>query len=220
MVRRFHEYAATGPMLASSPSHVSVSLTRAASFLLIVILLVLLLVGLAYGYWVGVERRLTVITPGRVYQSAAMRPADLVRVANRLGIKTVVDLRGHNERELRLVADERLALAQAGIKHLHLPSSTRPPPETIAAFLRALRPEVAARRTILLHCQDGEGRAVFYSAIYRIQFEGWSSEQAYRATNRLPPSLMFLRKVFPSVARLSPRNAKTPLILAFRRQSP
>jgi hypothetical protein len=79
-------------------------------------------------------------------------------------------------------------------------------------------PEVAAHRTILLHCHDGEGRAVFYSAIYRIQFEGWSNEQAYRGTTRLPPALMFLTKIFPPVARLSPRNAKTPLILGFRRQ--
>jgi uncharacterized protein (TIGR01244 family) len=179
----------------------------------------LLLAGLVYGYWVRVEHRLTVITRGRVYQSAAMRPADLIRVANRLGIQTVIDFRDERECEQRRTADERLALQRVGIRYFHIPSSTTPAPETVATFLRVMKPEVAAHRTVLLHCRDGEGRAVFYSAIYRIQFEGWNNEQAYRATTRLPPSLMFLSKIFPTVARLSPRNVKTPLILAFRRQS-
>jgi protein tyrosine phosphatase (PTP) superfamily phosphohydrolase (DUF442 family) len=193
-------------------------LTRAVRTLAIAALTALLLAGLAYGYWVGVEHRLTVVTPGRVYQSAAMPPDDLVRVANRLGIQTVFDFRGDSESERRLTAAERLALEGAGIKYFHIASSLRPAPETVAAFLRAVQPEVAAHRTVLFHCHDGQGRAVFYSAIYRIQFEGWENEQAYLATTRLPSTLMFLSKIFPSVGRLSPRNAKTPLILAFRRQ--
>jgi 4-amino-4-deoxy-L-arabinose transferase-like glycosyltransferase/protein tyrosine phosphatase (PTP) superfamily phosphohydrolase (DUF442 family) len=206
-------------MPASSLSHDSVFATSTARLIMILVLpIVLLVAGLAYGYWVTVEHRLTVITPGRVYQSAAMPPADLIRIAQRLGIQTVFDFRGNSENERRLSTDEQRALEQAGIKYFHIASSISPAPETVATFLRVMTPEVAAHRTVLFHCHDGEGRAVFYSAIYRIQFEGWDNEQAYLATTRLPPSLMFLRKIFPSVARLSPRNAKTPLIFAFRRQ--
>ena len=99
---------------------------------------------------------------------------------------------------------------------MHLPSSTHPAPETVSAFVRAMRPEVAAKHTVLLHCHDGEGRAVFYSAIYRMEFEGWDNERAYDGTTRLPPSLMFLSKPFPELMRMSASNVKTPMILAYK----
>jgi protein tyrosine phosphatase (PTP) superfamily phosphohydrolase (DUF442 family) len=180
------------------------------------LLLAVLLAGALYGNWVLREHRLTVITPGRVYQSAAMPPDALVRVARRLGIQTVVDFRAYSE--VPAINDEQAALQHAGIAYLRLPSSTKPPPETVDAFVRALQPEVSAGHRLLMHCLDGEGRAVFYSAIYRIEFEGWDNERAWLATTRLPPSLMFLRRAFPGIARLSESNYKTPLILAHRRQ--
>jgi protein tyrosine phosphatase (PTP) superfamily phosphohydrolase (DUF442 family) len=182
------------------------------------LLAAVLVAGALYGYWVLREHRLTVITPGRVYQSAAMPPDALVRVAKRLGIQTVVDFRAYSE----VPADnaEQAALARAGIAYLRLPSATKPPPETVDSFVRSLQPEVAAGHRLLMHCLDGEGRAVFYSAIYRIEFEGWDNERAWLATTRLPPSLMFLGRVVPGIARLSESNYKTPLIRAHRRQQP
>jgi protein tyrosine phosphatase (PTP) superfamily phosphohydrolase (DUF442 family) len=174
-----------------------------------------LVAGALYGNWVLREHRLTVITPGRVYQSAAMPPEALVQLARRLGIQTVVDLRAYSE--VPASNAEQAALERAGIAYLRLPSSTKPPPETVETFVRALQPEVAAGHRLLMHCLDGEGRAVFYAAIYRIEFEGWDNERAWRATTRLPPSLMFLRRAFPGIARLSESNYKTPLIRAHRR---
>jgi uncharacterized protein (TIGR01244 family) len=203
-------------MPAAPPSHGSALLKRVAIALSVTLLVALTSAGLIYGYWVLAEHRLTVITPGHVYQSAAMPPQDLIRVAHRLGIQTVFDFRGDDASEQRRTAAEQQALEQAGIRYVHIPSSIRPAPETVATFVRTMGPEVAAHRTVLLHCHDGQGRAVFYSAVYRMQFEGWSNEQAYLATTRLPPALMFLGRVFPSLARLSPQNAKTPLILAYR----
>ncbi len=181
------------------------------------LLAAVLVAGALYGNWVLREHRLTVITPGRVYQSAAMPPDTLVRVVQRLGIQTVVDFRAYSE----VPADnaERAALQRAGIAYLRLPSSTKPPPDTVDTFVRALQPEVAAGHRLLMHCLDGEGRAVFYSAIYRIEFEGWDNQRAWLATTRLPPSLMFLGRLFPGIARLSESNYKTPLIRAHRRQS-
>lgn len=205
-------------MSALTASRGAVLARRAALAALTLLIAAVLLAGLLYGYWVEAQHRLTVITPGRVYQSAAMPPQDLLAVAHRLGIQTVFDFRGDSGSELKDTAAEQRALQRAGIRYVHIPSSPDPAPATVAAFVRAMGPEVAAHRTVLLHCHDGEGRAVFYSAIYRIQFEGWSNQQAYRATTRLPSDLMFLTDLFPSLARLSPRNAKTPLILAFRRE--
>jgi protein tyrosine phosphatase (PTP) superfamily phosphohydrolase (DUF442 family) len=173
------------------------------------------IIGLLYGYWVLIEQRLTVVTSKRVYQSAAMSPRKLIRVAKRLGIHTVFDFRGHGGD----VNAERIALRGIGVRYVHIPTSPEPRADAIAAFVRAMKAEVSARRKVLMHCHDGEGRAVFFAAIYRIEFEGWDTERAYRATTRLPQSLMFLRKPFPAVGLLSPANAKTALIRGYRRRS-
>lgn len=194
-------------------------LKRCALALSILVLGTVIVAGSIYGYWVKAEHRLTVITPGHVYQSAAMPPEDLLRVTARLGVQTVFDFRGDSGEEGRLTEREQQALGHAGIHYVHIPSSIRPAPETVASFVQAMGKEVAAHRTVLLHCRDGEGRAVFFSAVYRMQFEGWTNQRAYEATNRLPPSLHFLAQVFPSLGRLSPQNAKTPLILNYRPSS-
>jgi protein tyrosine phosphatase (PTP) superfamily phosphohydrolase (DUF442 family) len=174
-----------------------------------------LLAGAVYGYWVIVDHRLTVVTSGQVYQSAEMPPQELVRVSQRLGIQTVFDFRGDEDRDPRIVT-EQAALRSNGVKYIHLPSSTSPAPQTVASFVHAMQTELAAHHTVLLHCHDGEGRAVFYSAIYRMEFEGWNNQRAYQGTTRLPPSLMFLSEAFPAIGRLSPRNAKTGLILSYQ----
>jgi protein tyrosine phosphatase (PTP) superfamily phosphohydrolase (DUF442 family) len=180
----------------------------------IALLVTLSIIGLLYGYWVLIEHRLTVVTSQRVYQSAAMSPGKLIRVAKRLGIGTVFDFRGSGND----VNAERIALWGIGVGYVHIPSSPNPTPEAVWAFVRAMKDEVFAGRKVLMHCQDGEGRAVFFAAIYRMEFEGWDTERAYRATTRLPPSLMFLRTPFPSIALLSPANAKTPLIRYYCRR--
>jgi len=175
-----------------------------------------LAVGFLYAYWVGVEHRLTVVTPGRVFQSAEMPPQDLVQLTERLGIQTVFDFRDVSDQDPTIVA-ERAAMQQHGIKYIRLPASTAPSPQSVTAFIRAMRPELAARRTVLLHCHDGQGRAVFFAAVYRMEFEGWDNERAYNGTARLPPSVMFVSKAFPFLGRLSSRNPKTPLIRDYRR---
>lgn len=180
--------------------------------------LALLLGGSLYEYWVFVDHRLTVVTPEQVFQSAAMPPEDLVRVSQRLGVQTVFDFRDYADQDSR-IATERTTLERNGIRYIHVPSSRTPGPETVGAFVRAMQPEVAAHRRVLLHCHDGEGRAVFYSAIYRIEFEGWDNQRAYQATTRLPPSLMFLGRAFPAIGRLSPTNPKTRLILSYTPQT-
>ncbi|MGA2778603.1 MAG: sulfur transferase domain-containing protein [Steroidobacteraceae bacterium] len=200
----------------SSQSHGAKIAAAAFKWLAIALAAALAIMVGIYGQWVYGEHRLTVITPGRAFQSAAMAPEEMARVANRLKVQTVFDFR--DDRDPAVFDAESAALKRDGIRYVHIPSSTSPTPESVDAFVRAMREEVAAHRTVLLHCHDGEGRAVFYSAVYRMEFEGWDNERAYQATTRLPPALMFLRDVYPDIGRLSPKNPKTPLIRAFRRQ--
>ncbi|MCD4740948.1 MAG: hypothetical protein K8R67_00490, partial [Desulfobacteraceae bacterium] len=48
------------------------------------------------------------------------------------------------------------------------------------AFLKIMDDE--KNYPVLLHCYHGEGRAVLYSAIYRIEYEKWDTDKARRAS--------------------------------------
>lgn len=170
--------------------------------------------GLVYAWWVHLHSRFTTIARGVLYQSAAMPPAKLMRVTRRRGIDTVIDFRKGQDRE---VEAERYALQQIGVHHRHLPTSIHPSPTEINAFIVTIREELSKSNRILMHCKDGEGRAVMFAAIYRIEFEGWDNERAYHATARLPDGLRFLKVLIPNIGCLSPRNVKTGLILNHQR---
>jgi len=79
-----------------------------------------------------------------------------------------------------------------------------------------MQTERAAQRKVLIHCKDGEGRAVFFGAIYRIEFLNQSPEQAYLEQRRLPKDLLWCRCLVPSVGLFSRHNPKTALLLQYR----
>lgn len=74
-------------------------------------------------------------------------------------------------------------LAQVGVKHFHLPFDQVPNDETIDAFIEIL--DHCEYRPVLIHCKHGEGRAVLFAAIYRMEYEAWSNERARRASRFL-----------------------------------
>jgi len=128
--------------------------------------------GAAYGYWAWLDYRFLTVTDGQVYRSGAMPPEKLVERVREHGIRTVIDLRSGG----KAVEAERDALAAIGVRHHNVPSGQVPADERVDAFLEIMRqPE---NRPVLIHCQHGIGRATLYSAIYRMELEGWSNEQA------------------------------------------
>lgn len=151
------------------------------SAVLAVVLVTLGIAGLAHLHFVFVQYRLQTIAPAKLYQSAAMPPNDLLALARQLNLRTVIDLRrGDDEKEGEAIAAEREALAAAGLRWVHLPCRQVPEPATCEAFLAQMRRPDAW--PVLVHCQHGTGRSVLLSAIYRIEIEGWSPEDARRAT--------------------------------------
>lgn len=146
----------------------------------VVFLVGVLAAGAGYGYWTLFDYRFSTVTKGQVYRSGAMPPEALLTKVRRYEIRAVIDLRMPGPE----VDAERTALAQVGVKHFHLPSDQVPGGETIDAFLEIL--SRCEYRPVLIHCKHGEGRAVLFSAIYRIEFEGWSNERARRASRLLP----------------------------------
>jgi len=173
----------------------------------------IILSGLVYAWWAHPHARFTTVAPGRLFHSAAMSPHKLVRVARLRKLDVVIDFRSGQD---PAVAAESDALSAAGIRHIHLPTGISPQPPEIAAFVQTARREVVAGRRVLMHCEDGEGRAVMFAAIYRIEFEAWSPEAAYLGTARLPDGLRFLKALSPRIGCLSPRNVKSEIILRYR----
>ena len=109
---------------------------RVSKYLFIALLGVLLVVGTIYANWVLSDHRLTVITPGRAFQSAAMSPEEMARVASGLKVQTVFDFR--DDVDPKVFDAERGALQRDGIRYVHIPSSTSPAPETVDAFVHAM----------------------------------------------------------------------------------
>lgn len=127
----------------------------------------LFLAGLSYAWWQLVDRRFTVITPGEVYRSAAMKPEKLAKVMQKRGIRTVYDLRTETEGD---VEAERRAVEGIGGRYVNLKSKQVPDDETRLCYLKDIGD--AENRPALIHCTHGEGRAVLFGALWLIEFQG------------------------------------------------
>jgi protein tyrosine phosphatase (PTP) superfamily phosphohydrolase (DUF442 family) len=127
-------------------------------------------------WWVLGADRVRTIAEGSVYQSGVLAPDDLREEVRRLGIRTVIDLREPWEE----VKSEREVLSALGVEHVHMPTGQIPEDSTVSRFLDLM--SNPATYPVLIHCHHGTGRSVLFSAIYRIEFQGWDREQARLAT--------------------------------------
>ncbi len=136
----------------------------------------------AYIWQVNLNYRFEPITPGKVYKSAAMPPDRIDDFLVKYHIKTVIDLRKPGEHDLpdptqpSEIAAEAAATAKVGVRHVSIPSDQVPTAATLSKFFSVLDDKNAY--PVLIHCHDGTGRAVIYSAIYRVEYEGWANEAA------------------------------------------
>lgn len=138
-------------------------------------------------YWIHVLHRLGTVSEGQVYKSGTMPPAEMAAVAQRLHLRSVIDLRttlvgqdSTNTTPTEDVAGEAAALTAVGVRHIHLPSAQVPDQATVDRFLAEIRDP--ANRPTLIHCYHGIGRTELFSALYRIECEGWDPEKARQAT--------------------------------------
>ncbi len=105
---------------------------------------------------------------------AAQPDAAGMRELERLGIKTVLDLRlAHSDRHL---------MRGTALQARNLPMS----PSTISAhqLRKALRLIRESEKPVLVHCLHGADRTGAVIAAYRIAEQGWSQEAAVREMRR------------------------------------
>ncbi|MGE0082108.1 MAG: dual specificity protein phosphatase family protein [Thiohalomonadaceae bacterium] len=142
----------------------------------------------AYVWYVHFNYRFETISAGRVYRSGVIPPDRIADYIERYGIRTVIDLRDpggerdalHPEKVKEIQAEAEAIAKLPGVRHVNIPSRQVPTPETLAHFFEVLDHE--ENYPVLIHCHHGTGRAQIYSAIYRIEYEGWSNEAARGAT--------------------------------------
>jgi protein tyrosine/serine phosphatase len=130
-------------------------------------------------------RQFRVVKPGVLYRSGQMTLAGLKRVIHDHRIKTVITLRdayvaGNPPPDL----DEEKYVKAQELNHLRIsPASWWPGPDGVAPVTKGVRQfcEILrdpANHPVLVHCFAGIHRTGAYCAIYRMEFEGWTNEQA------------------------------------------
>lgn len=141
-----------------------------------------------YVWFVHGDYRFTAVTEGRVYKSSAIPPEKIGRYLDKHGIRTVIDLRDpggerdalHPEHPAEIAAEAAAVHAVPGARHVNIPSRQVPDATTLAQFFAVL--DDPAAYPVLIHCHHGTGRAEIYSALYRIEYEGWANEAARQGT--------------------------------------
>ncbi|MCF6325107.1 MAG: dual specificity protein phosphatase family protein [Gammaproteobacteria bacterium] len=146
-----------------------------------------LVIGIPYIWYVHFDYRFGVITENRVYKSGKIPPDQIADYIIKRNIKTVIDLRAPelsdplNPGKQDGIDLERAAVEKLpGVRYVNIPSAQVPSKENLVKFFEVM--DDSASYPVLIHCYHGTGRAIIYSAIYRIEYEGMESEQARQKT--------------------------------------
>lgn len=141
-------------------------------------------------YQIHFNYRFTEVSKGKVFSSGVIPPDKIEGYVKKHGIKTIIDLRdGRIQDKLNpgLTADiikEKEAIKKIdGVEHINIPSLQIPTEQTLDKFYEVMSDSTVY--PVLIHCYHGVGRAVLYSALYRIEYEGFSNEEA-RNNTRFP----------------------------------
>ena len=148
-----------------------------------ILVLVLVFVG-KYVYDMNINHNFETITEGKVYKSGVIPPSEIESYVKKYHIKSIVDLRMPGTNDLVLNPEnpgelqaERDAVAKiTGVNYFSNPSDQVPTEKNIAIFTKIM--DDKTNYPVLIHCYHGTGRAELYSAIYRIEYENFTNEDA------------------------------------------
>ena len=146
-----------------------------------------------------------------LYRGAQPRPQGLAEL-KKLGITTIVDLRGEDRERILW---ERRQAESLGMRFVNIPVSGWAPPsnEQVLQFLSYLRED--PNQKIFVHCRYGDDRTGVFIATYRMAIEKWPADQALKEmyffgfNGFWHPSMITFIREFP--ARLNSAPALAPL---------
>lgn len=125
------------------------------------------------GYYSG---NFTTIVGGEAYRSGQLSPTQIESVHSRLGIASIINLRGEN-RGTDWYDAERATASRLGIEHLDFSMSARRELQTEDA-LRLIQMMRDAPKPVLIHCEGGADRTGLAAALYIAGLKNGTGEQA------------------------------------------
>lgn len=114
-----------------------------------------------------------------LYRGAQPKKGGL-QLLKQLGIKTIISLRDDDEQSKAEEAEAKTI----GLGYFSIPLSSfnRPPDKTVAEVLALIN--AAENQPVFVHCERGADRTGTIVAIYRIDHDGWTSDQAKAEAKR------------------------------------
>lgn len=152
--------------------------------------IVLIAVG-NYVYNMNINHNFETITPGKVYKSGVIPPDEIESYVKKYHIKSIVDLRFPGTTDLKNnpeipaeLTSEQLAVAKIkGVTYFNNGSDQVPKQENLDRFFTIM--DDKENYPVLIHCYHGIGRAEMYSALYRIEYENFTNEEARKGVRML-----------------------------------
>jgi len=162
---------------------------------LLAVLLVLLLSGGLYGFYRSVwehGKRLREVVPGKLYRSGQLTVDGFRDAVERYGIKSVVNLqdefpdpRIRNGYLNKSETGEQEMCRQLGLRYFHVMPDLIPPdrprphrPKAVDDMLSLYDREDLY--PMLVHCKAGLHRTGVLLAVFRMEYQNWPREEAYR----------------------------------------
>jgi len=127
------------------------------------------------------KRNFRVVVDGVLYRSGQLTPAGLDRLIRERGIRTVVSLRKKHPRSDDW---EEAFCAERGVRHVRIvprvwaadEDGDIPAEQAVREFLEVM--DNPAHYPVLVHCLAGIHRTGTMVAIFRMEYQGWTLEQA------------------------------------------
>jgi protein tyrosine/serine phosphatase len=144
-----------------------------------------------YVYEVHFNYNFKEISENKVYKSGVIPPEKIADYINDHQINSVIDLRfPHTKDKINnpeipeeLTAEKEAVEKLDDVTYFNLGTDQVPTQATVDEFLQIM--DDSSNYPVLLHCYHGVGRAQMFSAIYRIEYEGWSNQDAREKTRLL-----------------------------------
>ncbi|MDA9335452.1 dual specificity protein phosphatase family protein [Flavobacteriaceae bacterium] len=156
------------------------------------LLLSVILIGVSkYVYEVHFNYNFKEISENKVYKSGVIPPEKIADYVEDHQLKSVIDLRFphtldkvNNPEIPQELTDEKEAVELLeGVTYFNLGTDQVPTQETVDKFLEIM--DDSSNYPVLIHCYHGVGRAQMFSALYRIEYEGWTNQEAREKTRLL-----------------------------------